>query len=108
MNSGDNNCVLVPNSDEDFYDDLEALSAEPLDEDLEQLRVNSVEPFEHVESTRISTQSLNIKSKKTVERLEPQAPKKDGIFTENGRSPGLDCLVIGRPRRKAIKSEDHG
>ena len=51
-----------------FMNDLEALSAEPVDEDLEQLRVISVEPFEHVEgtSTRMGTRSLNIKIKMKV------------------------------------------
>ena len=64
-----------------------------------QLRVSSVEPFEHVEGTRIGTQSLDINSEKTVQRSELQAPKKDGIGTEKGRYPGPGCMVIGRPRQ---------
>lgn len=61
MNSGDNDCVLVSNPNEDFYDDLKALSSEPVDEDLEQLRVSPIELFEHVEGTRIGTRILDIK-----------------------------------------------
>ena len=108
VNSGDNDCVLVSNPNKDFYENLEALFADPVDEDLVQLRVSSVELFEHVEGTRIGTRSLDIKSKKTVQRLELQAPKKDGVGTEKGRYPGLGGLVIGRLIQKAIKSEDHG
>ena len=94
---------MVSNPNEDFYDDLKALSSEPVGEDLEQLRVSSVELFEHVEGTRIGTRSLDIKSKKTVQRLEPQAPKKDGIGIEKGRYPGPGCLVIDR----AAKTEGY-
>ena len=43
-----------------------------------------------------------------MQRLEPQAPKKDDIGTEKGWYPGPGGLVIGRPMQKAIKSEDHG
>lgn len=73
-----------------------------------QLRVSPVEPFKHVKGTRIGTQSLDINSKKTVQRLESQAPNKDGIGTEKGRYPGPGGLVIEWLIQKAIKSEDHG
>ena len=68
---------MVSDPTEDFYDNLEALFADckPVDGDLVQLRVSSVEPFKHVEGTRIGTRSLDIKSKKTVKRLESQAPQ---------------------------------
>ena len=108
MSSSDDACILVSDPTEDFYENLEALFAEPVDKDLVQLRVSSVEPFEHVEGTRTGTRSLYIKSKKTMQRLGVQAPKKDGIGTEKGRYLGPGCLVIWRPKQKAIKSEDHG
>lgn len=69
-----------------------------MDEDLEQLRVNAVstvEPFKHVEATRIGTRRLDIKSKKTLERLEPRVPKEDGIGIAEGRYLGSINWVIG-------------
>lgn len=104
---GDRDCVLFSKPTEDFYEDLEALYAEAMDEDLLQLHVRSVVPFQHVEGSRIGTQSLDIKSKETVQILKPQAPKKNGIGTEKKRYPGPGGLVIGRPVQKATKSEDH-
>ena len=71
-------------------------------------RISPSELLEHVKSTRVGTRSLNIKSKKTVQRLELQTPKKDGICIEKRRYLGPGCLVVGRLRQKAVKSEDHG
>ena len=108
LSLSDNPCILVSDPTEDVYEKLEALFAEPVDEDLEQPSVMSVGPFKHAEGTRIGTQSLNIKSTRTVRKLEPQAPKKDGIGIEKGRCLGLDCLVIERLRQKTMKNKDHG
>lgn len=95
---------------EDFYDEFKALFSEPVDEykDLVHHRVGPSELLEHVKSTRIGTRSLDIKSKKTVQRLELQTPKKNGICIEKRRYLGLGYLVVGRLRQKAVKSEDHG
>ena len=84
VSSGGNDCDLVSDRTEDFYETLGALIAEikPMDEDLVQLRISSVranEPFKHVEGTRIGTRRLDIKKKKSVQRLEPQDSQKDGI-----------------------------
>lgn len=84
MSSGDDDCVLVPDPADDFYENLGALFVDykPVDEDLVQLhvsRISAIEPLKHVEGIRIGTRRLNIKSKKTVQRLDPQAPKKNGI-----------------------------
>lgn len=69
-NLGDNDCVLVMNPNEDFYDDFKALFAEPVDKDLVHRHVGFCEPLEHVEGTRVGTQSFDIKSKKIVQRSE--------------------------------------
>ena len=108
LSLSDNACILVSDPTEDVYENLEALFAEPVDEDLEQPSISSVGPFKHAEGTRIDTRSLNIKSIRTVRKLEPQAPKKDGIGIEKGRYLGLGCLEIGRPRQRTAKAEDHG
>lgn len=108
LSLSDNSCILVSDPNEDVYENLEALFAESVGENLEQPSVSSVGPFNHVEGTRTGTRSLDIKSKKTVQRLELQVPKKDDISTEKRRylGPGC-CLVIERPRKKPMKSEDH-
>ena len=51
---------------EDVYENLEALFAEPVGEDLEQPSISSVGPFKNAEGTKIDTRSLNIKSIRTV------------------------------------------
>ena len=104
---GDNDGVFVLDPKEDYYDDFEALFAEPADEDLKQPSVSYVGPFKHVEDKRIGTRSLDIKSKKTMQRLELQVSKKEGIYTKKRRYLGPGCLVIERPMQKAMKSKDH-
>lgn len=106
MSSSDNTCILVSDPTEDVYEDLEVLFAdcEPMDEDLVQPRISTVEPFKHVEGTR----KLDIKCKKSVHGLEPQTLKNIHIVTEEKRHPGPDCLVIERPTQKARESEDYG
>ncbi len=94
----DNACILVSDPIEDVYENLEALFAKPVDKDLEQPSISSVGPLKHVEGTRIGTQSFNIKNTRIVRKLEPQAPKIDGIGIEKGRFLGIGCLVIGRLR----------
>ena len=109
VSSSNNASILVSDPTEDFYENMEAMFAEPVDkdEDLVQLRVGSPEPFEHIEGTRIGTQGLDIKSKNIMQRLELQAPKKDGKGTGKGRYPRPSCIVLERPRQNATKSEDH-
>ena len=108
LSLSNNICILVSDSTEDVDENLEALFAESVDEDLEQPSISSVGPFKHAEDIRIDTRSLSIKSKRTVRNLEPQAPKKDGIGIEKGRYLGLSCLEIGRLRQRAAKTKDHG
>lgn len=60
------------------------------------------------EGTRIGTRRRDIKGKKKLQRLETQAPKKDGIGIAKGRYPGPGGSVIRRPMQRAIKNEDHG
>ena len=103
-----NDGFFVLDPKEDFYDDLKALFAEPVDGELEQPSISSVGPFKNIEGKKIGTRSLHIKSKKTVQRLELQVPKKDGICTGKRRYLGPGCLVTERPMQRAIKSEDHG
>lgn len=106
---GNNDGVFVLDPKENYYDNFEALFAKPADEDLNQPSVSYFGPFKYVEDKKIGIRSLDIKSKKTVQRLELQVPKKDGICTERRRHLGpAGCLVIGRPMQKAMKSEDHG
>lgn len=97
---GDNDYVLVSDPGKDFYENLEELFAncKLVDEDLELLRVNAVstvEHFKHIEVTRFGTRRLDIKSKKTLQRLEPRVPKENGIGIAEGRYPGSVDLVIG-------------
>ncbi len=63
-------CILISGPTEDFYENLEALFAKPVDEGLVQLRARFFELFAHVEGTIIGTPSLDIKSKNTMQRLE--------------------------------------
>lgn len=102
--------ILISDPTEDLYENIEAFFAEPVDEykDLVHHFVGFREPLEHVKDTRVGTQSLDINNKKTLERLEPQAPQKDGIGIGKGRYPGLGYLEIGRSRQGATKAEDHG
>ncbi len=90
--------VLDPNKD--FYDDFKALFSEPMDEykDLMHYRIGLSELLERVKSTRIGTQSLDIKNEKTVQRLELQTPKQDGIYIEKRRYLRPGCLVVGQLR----------
>lgn len=81
-----------------------------MDKDLEQPRASSVstiEPLKHVEGTRNGTRRLNIKGKRILQRLEPRAPKEDGIGIAEGRYPGPSGF-IRRPMQRAIEIEDHG
>lgn len=68
----DNDCVLVLDPNDNFYNNFKALFAEPVDKykDLVHHCAGPREFFERVESTKISTQSLDIKNKKTIQRLE--------------------------------------
>ena len=106
----DNDCVLVLDPNKDFYDDFEVLFSEPVDKykNLIHHRISPIELLEHVKSTRVGTQNLDIKSKKTVQRLELQTPKKDEIWIKKRQYLGPGCLMIGRLRQKARKSKDHG
>lgn len=89
---------MDPNKD--FYNKFKALFAKPVDNynDLIDHCVGLHELFGCIESIRIATQSLDIKSKKTVQRLKLQTFNKDGICIEKRRYLGLDCLVVGRLR----------
>ncbi len=107
VSSSDDAYIFVSGPTEDFYENLEVLFAKLMDEDLEQVGVSSVEPLKQVEGTRIGIQRLNIKRKKTVHGLIPQTLKKDTIGTKERRYPGPGGLMIGRPVKKVIKSEDH-
>lgn len=74
VSSGGNDCVLVSDCTEYFYEALGALFAEikPVNEDLVQLRVSFVsanEPFKHVEGIRMGTRRLDIKNKKIVQEI---------------------------------------
>lgn len=102
--------ILVSDPIEDFYENTEALFAKSVDEDedLAQLRVGFLEPYEYIEGTKIGIQGLHIKSKMMIQRLKLQAPKKNGIGIRKWRYPGPGGLVIGRPIQKVMKSEDHG
>lgn len=110
LSSCDGACILVSDPTEDFYENLETLFADctPLDEYLVQLRFSFVESFKHAESTGVGKRRLDIKSKNMVQRLESQAPKRDGIGAEKGGYPEPGGLVIERLMKKAIKSEAHG
>lgn len=94
----------------DFYDDFKALFSEPVDKykNLVYHRIGPSKLLERVKSIRIDTQSLDIKSKKTVQELKLQTPKKDVIFIEKRRYLGPGCLLVGRLKQRAVKSEDHG
>ncbi len=89
VGSSDDACILVSGLNEYFYENRKTLFAEHVDEDLMQLRAGSLEPFAHVEGTRIGKPSLSIKSKNRVQRLELWAPKKDDIGTKKGDIQGL-------------------
>ncbi len=74
VSSSDNACIFFSGPNEDFYENLEALFDEPVDEDGVQLFASSLEPFAYTEATRIGTSSQDIKSKNKVQRLKLQAP----------------------------------
>lgn len=66
LSSSDDVCILISDSTEAFCENLEALFADckPVGKgDLVQLRASSVQPFKHVEDTKIGTRRLDIKRK---------------------------------------------
>lgn len=67
---GDNDVVFVLNPKKDYYNNFKALFVEPADKDLKQPSVNYVRLFKYVKDKWIATQSLDIKDKKAVQRLE--------------------------------------
>lgn len=106
-NLSDNVCLLVSDLIENFYKNLEALFSKHVDKDLVKHSISFLELFAYIEGTRLGTPSMDIKSKKTMWRLEPQVLRNNCIDLKKRRFPRLSSLVIRWPMKKARKCKDH-
>lgn len=93
VSSGEDDCILVSDPTDEFYEHLGAWFADckHVDKDVVQLHVSSVsaiEPLKHVEGIRIGTRKAEHQEQKDNEGLEPQASKKNSIGIAEGRHPG--------------------
>lgn len=68
---GNNDCVLISKPKEEFYKNLGALfgNCQLINQDLLQLRISLVQLLKHIHNTKIGTQSLNVNSKKIVQKI---------------------------------------
>lgn len=106
---GDNNYILVLDSNDNFCNDFGAMFVKLVNKykDLVHHYVSPHKLFEHVEGREIGIPSLDIKTKKTVWRLELQILKKDDICTKNRWYLGHGHLVMEQLMQKVMKSKDH-
>ncbi len=115
VSSGADDCMLVSDPAENFYEDLVTLfpDLKPGNEKVRQLHVDSVtvvEPFDNTICLGRYTHTPDSSSKRTSWkscnslRARIEARKKAGMISGEGPA-GFDGIVV---RRGVIKSEDHG
>ena len=115
VSSGADDCMLISDSAENFYEDLGTLFTDlkPGDEKVEQIHIDSGIVAESIDNT-ISfgrySQRPDTSSKSTSRKFLSSseagigAKKKSGITPGEGFA-GFDGMIVGRGE---IKSEDHG
>ena len=115
VRSGVDDCMLISDPAEYFYEDLGTLfnHLKPRDEEVGQLSADSVtvvEPFDDTIGLRKYAHRPNSSCKRTPSKFLNSfdagigAKKKAGMIPEK-RHAGFDGIVVGRG---VIKSEDHG